>query len=108
MLTGRSTSPAILFLVRGASLTMSYLAVAAVFAKIPLVSDGAFWILGGAYLVWFVAHRPRKWSPLMRLSVGLLLGAMLLVPFAGDSSFWILLAGYLAMFGDTHGAAKVA
>jgi len=54
-----------------ASLVMSYAAVVGVFAIIPIISEYAFWILVGAYLLWAAVHRlGRGW--LLMLSLVLL------------------------------------
>jgi hypothetical protein len=50
-----------MFFGRVASLVMSHAAVVGVFAEIPIVSNYAFWVLVGAYLLWIgVSRRESK------------------------------------------------
>jgi sulfite exporter TauE/SafE len=41
---------------RVASIVIAIVAVVGVFVEIPIVSDYAFWIMAGAYLVWVGVH----------------------------------------------------
>jgi hypothetical protein len=39
-----------------ASIVIAIIAVLGVFVEIPIVSDYAFWVMAGAYLVWAGVH----------------------------------------------------
>ena len=41
---------------RMASIVIAIIAVLGVFVEIPIVSDYAFWVMAGAYLVWAGVH----------------------------------------------------
>jgi hypothetical protein len=45
---------------RVASIVIAIVAVVGVFVEIPIVSDYAFWIMAGAYLVWGGVHYDGK------------------------------------------------
>jgi hypothetical protein len=86
---------------RIASLAMSHAAVVGVFAEIPIVSNYAFWVLVGAYFLWFTSAKPAKGSVsfLMVLSIVLLLAAILAVfveiPIVSNYAFWVMAGNYI-------------
>jgi hypothetical protein len=89
---------------RMASLVMSYAAVVGVFAIIPIISEYAFWILVGAYLLWAAVHRlGRGW--LLMLSLVLLLvvivGVFVEIPIISNYAFWVMAANYLLVVAGT-------
>jgi hypothetical protein len=90
---------------RIASLVMSYAAVVGVFAAIPIISEYAFWVLVGAYLLWFIVHRPGK-GMLLMLSLALLLAAIVAVfveiPIVSNYAFWVMAANYLIVVAGTR------
>ena len=95
-----------MFFGRIASLVMSYAAVVGVFAEIQILSNYAFWILVGAYLLWAAVHRPAR-GLLVMLSIVLLLAAILAVfveiPILSNYAFWVMAANYRISVAGTHG-----
>jgi hypothetical protein len=93
-----------MFFGRIASLMMSYAAVVGVFAYIWIVSDWAFWILVGAYLLWFAVHRLGR-GMLLMLSIILALAAIVAVfveiPIVSTYAFWVMAANYLLVVAGT-------
>jgi hypothetical protein len=53
---------------RVASIVIAIVAVVGVFVEIPIVSDYAFWIMAGAYLVWGGVHYDGKKNEGRRVS----------------------------------------
>jgi hypothetical protein len=94
---------------RMASIAIAIVAVVGVFVYIPNVSDYAFWILLGAFLLWEAVHRHntriffRQWT---MLAIALLLLAIVGVvtdfPIIGTYAFWILAAAYAIIIGTTR------
>jgi|SRR5215467_12249136 len=93
-----------MFFGRIASLVMSYAAVVGVFAYIWILSDWAFWILVGAYLLWFAVHRLGR-GMLLMLSIALTLAAIVAVfveiPIVSNYAFWVMAANYLLVVAGT-------
>ena len=93
-----------MFFGRIASLMMSYAAVVGVFAYIWILSDWAFWILVGAYLLWFAVHRLGR-GMLLMLSIVLALAAIVAVfveiPIVSNFAFWVMAANYLLVVAGT-------
>jgi len=93
-----------MFFGRIASLVMSYAAVVGVFAYIWILSDWAFWILVGAYLLWFAVHRLGR-GMLLMLSIVLALAAIVAVfveiPIVSNFAFWVMAANYLLVVAGT-------
>jgi hypothetical protein len=86
------------------SLVIAIVAVLAVFVEIPVVSDYAFWVLVGAYVIWHGAHVPAKsFRPGVMASLVLLLvaivGLFVEIPIISDYAFWVLAAAYLVRIG---------
>jgi hypothetical protein len=92
---------------RMASLVIAMVAVLAVFVEIPIVSDYAFWVLVGAYLVWLGVHsKPKKsFRPGIMASIVLLLvaivGVFVEIPIVTDYAFWVSAAAYLVQLSVT-------
>jgi hypothetical protein len=92
---------------RMASLVIAIVAVLGVFIEIPVVSDYAFWLLVGAYLIWLGVHSPSKKSfrPGTMASLVLLLVAIVAVfvdiPIVSAYAFWVLAAAYLVQLSVT-------
>jgi hypothetical protein len=93
-----------MFFGRIASLVVYTAAVAGVFAYIPILSDWAFWVLVGAYLIWALVHRLGKGLFLM-LSIVLTIAAIVAVfveiPIVSQYAFWIMAANYLISVAGT-------
>ena len=93
-----------MFFGRIASLVMSYAAVVGVFAYIWVISDWAFWILVGAYLLWFAVHRLGR-GMLLMLSIVLALASIVAVfveiPIVSAYAFWVMAANYLLVVAGT-------
>ena len=96
-----------MFVGRIASLVMSYAAVVGVYIEIPIVSNYAFWVLVGAYLLWLAAHRLHRtrFKPLLMLSIVLTLAAIVglcvEIPIVSDYAFWVMAANYLLVVAGT-------
>lgn len=93
-----------MFFGRIASLVMSHAAVVGVFVYIWIVSDWAFWILVGAYLLWFAVHRLGR-GMLLMLSIVLALASIVAVfvdvPIVSTYAFWVMAANYLLVVAGT-------
>jgi hypothetical protein len=93
-----------MFFGRIASLVMSYAAVVGVFADIGILSDWAFWILVGAYLLWAAVHRLARGMGVM-LSIVLTLASIVAVfveiPIVSNFAFWVMAANYLFAVAGT-------
>ena len=93
-----------MFFGRIASLVMSYAAVVGVFADIWILSNWAFWILVGAYLLWFAVHRLGR-GLLLMVSIVLALAAIVAVfveiPIVSTYAFWVMAANYLLVVAGT-------
>jgi hypothetical membrane protein len=93
---------------RVASLVIAIVAVLALFAEIPIVSDYAFWFLVGALLIWMGVHsqntkvRFRGWTMLtIVLLLAAIVGVFVEIPVISDYAFWVLFAAYLVSVGST-------
>jgi len=93
-----------MFFGRVASLVMANAAVVGVFAYIWILSDWAFWILVGAYLLWFAVHRLGR-GLLLMVSIVLALAAIVAVfveiPIVSTYAFWVMAANYLLVVAGT-------
>lgn len=101
----------LIFFGRIASLATANAAVVGVFTDIPILSAYAFWILVGAYFLWFAIHRLAKgFKPLLIASIVLILvaivGVFVDIPIVSDYAFWIMEANYLMIVAAT-GTVKV-
>lgn len=90
------------------SLVIAIVAVVGVFVEIPVVSDYAFWVLVGAFLVWAAAHRAnpkvsfRVWTMIsLALLLVAIVGLFIEVPIVSTYAFWVLAAAYLISVGST-------
>ena len=94
-----------MFFGRIASLAMSYAAVMGVFADIPIISNWAFWILVGAYLLWFAVHRLGRGMMLMLsivLTLAAIVGVFVEIPIVSNYAFWVMAANYLIVVAGTR------
>ena len=86
------------------SLVMACAAVVGVFADIWIVTEHAFWILVGAYLLWFAVHRLGR-GMLLMLSIILTLASVVAVfveiPIISNYAFWVMAANYLLVVAGT-------
>jgi hypothetical protein len=93
-----------MFFGRIASLVMSYAAVAGVLIEIPIVSNYAFWVMVGAYLLWGAVHRPGRGVGVM-LSIAVLLvaivGVFVEIPIVSNYAFWVMAANYVIAVAGT-------
>ena len=89
------------FFGRIVSLVMATAAVVGVFTEFWILSEYAFWILVGAYLLWLAVHRLSKnrVKPLLMVSIVLILvtivGVFIQIPIVSDYVFWVMEANYL-------------
>jgi hypothetical protein len=93
-----------MFFGRIASLVMSYAAVVGVFVDIWILSNWAFWILVGAYLLWFAVHRLGR-GLLLMLSIvptlAAIVGVFIEIPVVSNYAFWVMAANYLLVVAGT-------
>src|SRR5215510_13373526 len=94
-----------MFFGRIVSLVMSCAAVVGVFTYIWIVSDWAFWIVVGAYLLWLAVHRLGRGGVLLMVSIVLTLAAIVAVfidiPIVSDYAFWVMEANYTLVVAGT-------
>jgi hypothetical protein len=92
---------------RIASLVMAIAAVVGIFVEIPIISNYAFWVLVGAYLIWLGVHSPSKkrFKPGLMASIVLTLvaivGLCVEIPIVSDYAFWVMAAAYLVIISRT-------
>jgi hypothetical protein len=91
-----------MFFGRIVSLVMSYAAIVGVFAEIPIVSNYAFWVMVGAYLLWIGVNRPEgKKGFALQLVLSILLtmvaivGVFVEIPIVSNFAFWVMAASYV-------------
>jgi hypothetical protein len=94
------------FFGRFVSLVTANAALVGVFTDIPILSAYAFWVLVGAYLLWFAIHRLTKGFKLVVIiSIVLILvaivGVFVEIPFVSEYAFWIMEANYLMVVAAT-------
>jgi hypothetical protein len=93
-----------MFFGRIVSLVMYSAAVVGVFADIWIVSEYAFWILVGAYLLWFAVHRLGRGILLMLsiiLTIAAILAVFVAIPMVSNYAFWIMAANYVVVVAGT-------
>ena len=93
-----------MFFGRIASLVMSYAAVVGVFAYIWVLSDWAFWILVGAYLLWFAVHRLGRGMLLMLsiiLTLAAIVGVFVEIPIVSQFAFWVMVGNDILVVAGT-------
>ena len=93
-----------MFFGRIASLVMSYAAVVGVFVDIWVLSNWAFWIMVGAYLLWFAVHRLGRGMMLMLsiiLTLAAIVGVFVEIPIVSNYAFWVMAANYLLVVAGT-------
>jgi hypothetical protein len=95
-----------LFFGRLVSLLMATAAVVGVFTEVPILSEYAFWLVVGSYLIWLAVHRlAKRFSPLLMASIALLLvtivGVFVEIPIVSDYVFWVMEANYLTIVAAT-------
>ena len=88
-------------LVRMVSFVLAVVAVLAVFIEIPIVSNHAFWVLVGAYLLYGARFRPLL-MPVRLVSLVLTLlaivGVFAEIRIVSDFAFWVMAAAFLLWF----------
>jgi hypothetical protein len=93
-----------MFFGRIASLVMATAAVVGVFADVWILSEYAFWILVGAYLLWFGVHRLGRGMLLMLsivLTLAAIVGVFVVIPIVSNYAFWVMAANYLLVVAGT-------
>jgi hypothetical protein len=84
-----------------ASLVIAIAAVVGVFVEIPILSDYAFWVLFGAYIVWHGIYvKPGKsirWWTMFSLALLIvaIVGVFVEIPIITTYAFWVLFLAYL-------------
>jgi hypothetical protein len=93
---------------RMASLVIAIAAIVGVFVYIPYLSNYAFWVLVGAYLLWQAVHPLNRknrfrWRTMLEivLLLAAIVGVFVEIPIISDYAFWILAAAYLITIGST-------
>ena len=94
-----------MFFGRIVSLVMANAAVVGVFADIWIVSEWAFWILVGAYLLWLAVHRHGRGGIWLMLSIILTLaaivGVFVEIPIVSQFAFWVMVGNYILVVAGT-------
>jgi hypothetical protein len=96
-----------MFFVRLLSLVMAEAAIVGLFVEIPIVSNFAFWIMVGAYLLWIGINRMGekriKWQLILSivLTTTAIVGIFAEIPIVSDYTFWIMTAAYLIIVAST-------
>jgi hypothetical protein len=86
---------------RMASFVLAVVAVLALFVEIPIVSDYAFWVLVGAYLLYFANHKPYySWVTMASIVLTLLaiVGVFVEIPIVSNYAFWVMAASFVLWF----------
>jgi hypothetical protein len=93
---------------RVASQVMSYAAVAGVLIEIPIVSNYAFWVMVGAYLLWIGVNPPRgpnhfKLQLVLTivLTTAAIVGVFVEIPIVSNFAFWLVAASYVIIVAST-------
>jgi hypothetical protein len=102
----RNFGPQMVFFGRIASLVMDIAAFLGIFAEIPIISDYAFWLLVGAYLLWLAVHKNKhrfNWQLMLSIVLTLvaIVGVFVEITTVSNYAFWIMAAAYLIVFGIT-------
>jgi hypothetical protein len=97
-----------MFLGRLVSLVMEIAAIVGVFVEIPIVSEWAFWLLVGAYLLWLGVNRfhdtKRVRGQLILtivLTMAAVVGIFVGIPIVSDFAFWVMAAAYVIIVAST-------
>jgi hypothetical protein len=86
---------------RMASIVLATAAVVGVFVEIPIISNYAFWIFVGAYLVWIGAHPLSKNLFKLGLMISIvrllaaIVGVFVEIPIVSNYAFWVMASNYL-------------
>ena len=97
------------------SILLILVAVVAVFVEIPIVSDYAFWVMAGAYLVWAGVHynplptdKHIDWGLISSLTIFIvaIIGVFAEIPIVSEYAFWVMTGAYLVLIGFTGGLRK--
>jgi hypothetical protein len=85
---------------RMASFVLAVVAVLALFVEIPIISDYAFWVLVGAYLLYLSNHKPSSWVTMVSIVLTLLaiVGVFVEIPIVSNYAFWVMAASFLLWF----------
>jgi hypothetical protein len=87
--------------IRMASFVLAVVAVLAVFIEIPIISNYAFWVLVGAYLLYVARFRPFSMGVrLVSLVLTLLaiVGVFVEIRIVSYFAFWVMAAAFLLWF----------
>jgi hypothetical protein len=86
---------------RMASFVLAVVAVLALFVEIPIISNYAFWVLVGAYLLYLANHKPYlSWVTMASIVLTLLaiVGVFVEIPIVSNYAFWVMAASFLVWF----------
>ena len=86
---------------RMASFVLAVVAVLALFVEIPIVSDYAFWVLVGAYLLYFANHKPKLIGVSIAsivLTLLAIVGVFVEIPIVSNYAFWVMAASFVLWF----------
>jgi hypothetical protein len=92
---------------RIASLVMSYAAVAGVLIEIPIISNYTFWVMVGAYLLWFAVNKrgARRFKVALVATILLtmvaVVGVFVEIPIVSNFAFWVMATAYVLMVSST-------
>ena len=93
-----------MFFGRIASLLMGHAAVLGTFVEIPIISNYTFWVLVGAYFLWFAVHRLGRGFLLILsivLTLAAIVGVFVEIPIVSNYAFWVMEANYLLAVAGT-------
>ena len=87
---------------------LTFAAIIGVFVEIPIVSEWAFWLMVGAYLLWLGVnhfHTTRQVRLQLMLTIVLtmaaIVGLFVGIPIVSDFAFWIVAAAYVIIVAST-------
>jgi hypothetical protein len=86
---------------RMASFVLAVVAVLALFVEIPIISNYAFWVLVGAYLLYFANHKPKLIGVSIAsivLTLLAIVGVFVEIPIVSNYAFWVMAAAFLLWF----------
>ena len=86
---------------RMASFVLAVVAILALFVEIPIISNYAFWVLVGAYLLYFANHKPKLIGVSIAsivLTLLAIVGVFVEIPIVSNFAFWVMAGSFLLWF----------
>jgi hypothetical protein len=98
-----------MFFGRLLSLVVAITAIVGVFVEIPIVSEWAFWIVVGAYLLWIgvnTFHTTNLIRSQLTLTIVMMMAAIVGlfvgIPIVSNFAFWFVAAAYVIIVASTN------